>query len=89
LKKRLDPGVAPAPDQDVENDPVLVDRTPEIVLNAVDPDEYLIQMPAIIGLRPALPQPVGKVRANFPHHRRIVSSETITPRLASSSSTSR
>src|SRR3954467_11677691 len=45
-------GVAPALDQDIENHAVLIDCTPEIMLDAIDPDEYLIQMPAIARLRP-------------------------------------
>jgi hypothetical protein len=31
--------------QDVDGDAVLVHRAPEVVLDAVDPDEYLIQVP--------------------------------------------
>jgi hypothetical protein len=54
------PGVAPALHRDIENHAVLIDCAPEIVLDAVDPDEHLIQMPAVAGPGPASPQSAGE-----------------------------
>ena len=36
------------------------------MLDAVDPDEHLIQMPAVAGSRPASPQPVGEGLGELP-----------------------
>ena len=36
-------------DQDVENNPVLIDSSPEIVSDAVDLEEHFIQMPFVAG----------------------------------------
>ena len=47
--------------QDVQHDPMLIDRTPEIVLHTVQAEKHLIQMPRIAWPRPASMQPPGKV----------------------------
>jgi hypothetical protein len=60
------PGVAPALHQDPEHHAGRIDRAPEIVLDAGDPDDHRAQMPAIPGLRPAPPQPVGEGLRNLP-----------------------
>ena len=39
--------IAPALDQDVEHDAMLVDRAPEVVQHAVDPQEHLIKVPGV------------------------------------------
>lgn len=44
--------IALALDQDVEHHAVLIDRTPEIVLHALDADEDFVQMPPISRPRP-------------------------------------
>lgn len=51
-------GVAPALNQNVEYNSVLIHGTPEIVLDALDPDEHLVQMPLVSRLRSAPAQPV-------------------------------
>src|SRR5687768_18596084 len=45
---------------------LLVDRAPQIVLDAVDLDEHLVQMPAVARPRPTPPQPVGEGLRELP-----------------------
>src|SRR5690348_5030030 len=52
--------VAPALDQNVEDISVLVDRAPQIVLLAADPDEHLVHVPLVSGLWPAPLQRIGE-----------------------------
>src|SRR4051812_13295101 len=47
--------IAPALDEDVENKPLLVDRTPEPVLLAGDGNDDLIKVPLVAALRGAPP----------------------------------
>jgi hypothetical protein len=49
-------------DQDVEHIAVLVDRTPQVVHRAVDPDEDFIEVPFVAGPGLAPTQPVGVER---------------------------
>src|SRR4051794_5992852 len=53
-------GAAPALDQDVEHDAVLVDRPPEVVALAADADEDLAQVTLVPPPRPALLERVGE-----------------------------
>ena len=53
--------VAPALDQDVENNSVLVDGAPEIVLFAADADEDLVEEPLVARLGPTPLEGVGEV----------------------------
>jgi hypothetical protein len=46
--------IAPALNQNVEHDAVLIDGAPEIVLHALDADEYRVRMPAVPRPRPQL-----------------------------------
>src|SRR5271166_5869542 len=55
-------GVSPRLDQDVEHVAVLVDRAPQVMRDAVDLDENLIEVPFIAGARSAPTQLVGVVR---------------------------
>jgi len=59
-------GIAPVLNKDVEHDAVLIHRTPEIVLRALDPDEHLVEVPLVPGPRPAAAQAVGKALTEFP-----------------------
>ena len=66
LKETL--GGCPVPPilyQDVEHDPVLVHRAPQIVQYAPDADEHLIKVPGISGLRPSPAQSPGEVRTEL------------------------
>jgi hypothetical protein len=42
--------------QDVENNAMLIDGSPEVVSNAIDLEKHLIQMPFVTSLRTAFPQ---------------------------------
>ena len=57
--------VSPILHQNVEYDPVLVDRAPQIVQHAAGADEHLIEMPGIAGLRSSPTQSSGEVRTEF------------------------
>jgi hypothetical protein len=46
-------------DQNVEHVAVLVDRAPQVVLGAVDPDEHFVAVPFVTGPWPASAQPAG------------------------------
>ena len=46
-------------DQNVEHVAVLVDRAPQVVLRAVDPDEHFVAVPFVTGPWPASAQPAG------------------------------
>jgi len=50
--------IAPGLYQDVQHLPVLIDRTPEVVLCAVDGDEHFVQVPRVARLRSAAAQGV-------------------------------
>ncbi len=64
--------ITPSLDQNIENDTVLIHGAPQIMLNALDPDEYLIEVPLVAGPRTAAAQTSGKSPAEFhapPPHR--------------------
>jgi hypothetical protein len=52
--------------EDIEHDPVLIHSPPEIVQRAVDPDEHLVEVPGVAGLRSPLPEPFREVATEFP-----------------------
>src|SRR5437764_6631964 len=67
LKKLLCRGRIPTIlHENVEHDPVLVHRPPEIVQHAVDPDEHLIKVPGVSGPGPPPSEPSGELRTKFP-----------------------
>ena len=66
-------GIAPVLDEDIEHNAGLIDGTPEIVEDTLDPDEYLVQMPLVPGPWPATAHAVAKLWPNFLHQRRTVS----------------
>src|ERR1700752_148869 len=59
--------VATALHEDVENEPLLVDRAPEPMLLAGDGDDYLIQVPLVAALGRASTNAVGELAAKFQH----------------------
>jgi hypothetical protein len=82
--------VAPALHQYVKHCTVLVHRTPQPVLPALDGDHHFVEMPlvsprasAVERMRRAMPRP------NFTDQRRTVSYDRSMPRAASNSSTMR
>jgi hypothetical protein len=62
---RCGPGISPGLNEDVEHDTVLVHRAPKIMLDALDPNEHLIEMPLVTGPRTTAAQAVGKAFAKF------------------------
>ncbi len=52
--------------EDVEHDPVLIHRPPEIVQRAIDLDEHLVEVPGVSRPGPPPPEPLGEVRTEFP-----------------------
>src|ERR1700750_2720703 len=75
--------------KDFENLALIIDRAPQVHMLAGDPDDHLVEMPAIARPRTAAPQPSCDNRPEFQHQLRTVSYETSSPRSARSSSTSR
>jgi hypothetical protein len=59
-------------DENVEDNAILIDRAPEIVRDAVDLQEHLVEMPFIAGSSSSS-QPSAYSLPNLSHHRRIVS----------------
>ncbi|MCP1975486.1 hypothetical protein AB7M56_000247 [Bradyrhizobium elkanii] len=58
--------VSSALDQDVENEAILVDSAPELVLCARDRDNDFVQMPFVTASGSALADPIGERLAEFP-----------------------
>ena len=83
------PGIAAALDEDIEDHPGLVHRPPEIMPDAADPDEHLIEVPLVARLRSAAAQFVGEGLGELaaPLPNRLVADGDA--RSASSNSTSR
>jgi hypothetical protein len=59
-------GVTAWLNQDVEHNTILVDSTPEVVLNTLDPDENLIHVPFIAWPRPPVAHAISERRGKFP-----------------------
>src|SRR4051812_49353934 len=57
--------VAPALDQNIENEPILVDGTPEPMLPPGDADDDLIEVPFVATARRSLTNAVGEFPAEF------------------------
>ena len=83
------PPVQAGLDEEIDQVPVLIHRAPEILALTVDRDEDFVQEPRIAESTLSSLQPPGVLRANFSHHCRMVSYDTMMPRSASRSSTSR
>jgi hypothetical protein len=52
--------------KDIEDHAALINGTPQIMLNALDPDEHLIEVPLVPRSRPTASQTVRKAPAKFP-----------------------
>src|SRR3954471_14228059 len=83
------PLVPPALDENVEHDPILVDRPPEPVLLAGDHQAHFVQVPLIARVWQLAADLVGEGLAELAGHWRTVSWLTSMPRAASISSTMR
>jgi hypothetical protein len=59
-------GISPVLNKDVEHNAVLVDGTPEVLLNALDPDEHLVEVPLVPRPWAAAANATGKALAEFP-----------------------
>ena len=80
---------APLLDQNIEDDTILIHGTPQIMLNALDPDEYLVEVPLVARPGTTAAQTISKALAKFlaPASHRLVGDDE--PRSAKSNSTSR
>jgi hypothetical protein len=58
-------GITPGLNEDVENNAILVDGAPQIVLHALDPDEDFVHVPFVSRAAPAAAQAVGETRSEF------------------------
>ena len=66
--------ISPILNKHVEDGAMLIDGTPEIVLQPLDPNEHFIHVPLVSGPWPAAPQAIGKTPAEFstpPPHRLV------------------
>lgn len=81
--------VAPALDEEIENEAILVDGTPKPMLLPGDADDDLVEVPLVATARRSPTDAVGEFPAEFRLHCRIVSCVTDMPRAASISSTIR
>jgi hypothetical protein len=66
--------IAPGLNQDVEHNTILIDRSPKVLLHALDPDEDFVQVPLVPWPRPVAAQAVGETRTEFlaPASHRLV-----------------
>src|SRR5258707_10306203 len=81
--------VAPALDENIKNEAVLVDGTPEPMLLPGEADDNLIEVPFVATARRSPTMRLANSRPNLRPHCRIVSCVTEMPRAASISSTMR
>src|SRR5204863_6359624 len=77
--------VPSALNKDFENLAFMIDRAPQVHMLPGDPDDDLVEMPAIARPRTAPPQPACDNRPEFQHPAGTVSYETSSPRSARSS----
>src|SRR5271169_2929743 len=59
--------VPSAPNKDFENLAFMIDRAPQVLMLAGDPDDHLVEMPAIAWPRTAPPQSARNNRPEFQH----------------------
>ena len=66
--------VTPLLDQNIEDDTILIHGAPQIMLNALDPDEYLVEVPLVARPRTTAAQTISKALAEFlaPASHRLV-----------------
>ncbi len=83
------PAVPTRLDEDVDDVAVLIDGTPEILPLSLDGDEDLVQVPRVTRRPCRRFSPRAYSRPNLMHQSRTASYETVMPRWASRSCTSR
>ena len=59
-------GISPLLNKDIKHNAVLVDGAPEVVLNTLDPDEHLVEVPLVPRPWSAATNATGKTLAEFP-----------------------
>jgi hypothetical protein len=59
-------GIAPVLNKDVEHNAILINGTPKVVLHALDPDEYFVEVPFVPGARSTAAEAIGKALAELP-----------------------
>jgi hypothetical protein len=59
-------GIAPVLNKDVEHNAILINGTPKVVLHALDPDEYFVEVPFVTGARSTAAEAIGKALAELP-----------------------
>jgi hypothetical protein len=66
--------IAPLLDQNIEDDTILIHGTPQILLNALDPDEYLVEVPLVARPGTTAAQTISKALPEFlaPASHRLV-----------------
>jgi len=66
--------ITPLLDQNIEDDTILIHGAPQIMLNALDPDEYLVEVPLVARPRTTAAQTISKALAEFlaPASHRLV-----------------
>ena len=57
--------ITPLLDQNIEDETILIHGTPQVMLNALDPDEHLVEMPFIARTGTTAAQTIGKALAEF------------------------
>jgi hypothetical protein len=58
-------GIAPVLNKDVEHNAILIHGTPKVVLHALDPDEYLVEVPFVPWARSTAAEAIGKALAEL------------------------
>ena len=69
--------ITPLLDQSIENDTILIHGTPQIMLNGLDPDEYLVEVPLVAWPGTPAPGAISKALAKFlaPASHRLVGND--------------
>jgi hypothetical protein len=73
-------GIAPGLNEDVEDNTILIDGAPEIMLHALNPDDDFVDVPFVAWSRPAASQAIGEIRGKFltPAGHRLVGDDNAT-----------
>ena len=81
--------ISPLLHQNIQDDTMLIDGAPQVVLHAPDADEHFVEVPGVPWPRPPSLQSSANSAPNFKPQRRMLSWVTRTPRSARINSTSR
>ena len=66
--------ITPLLDQNIEDETILIHGTPQVMLNALDPDEYLVEVPLVTRPGTTAAQTISKALPEFlaPASHRLV-----------------